>query len=124
MCGRAYKHKQHLNRHLRYECGKEAQFACPHCPYKSRQKEPLKVHCTAKFSKLMRLLILGAFHTYSCKVCMKTYRRKDHLVRHVKYECKDTEPLFSCSWCSFRSRRKDNLRSHMARIHWVKNSGS
>ncbi|KAF6202957.1 hypothetical protein GE061_003365 [Apolygus lucorum] len=43
-CGRSYKHKSHLNSHIRYECGKEPQFACDFCPYKSKQKSHLKQH--------------------------------------------------------------------------------
>lgn len=48
LCGRAYKRKQHLVRHLRFECGKEAQFECTFCSYKSRQRETLKVHIIMK----------------------------------------------------------------------------
>lgn len=43
-CGRVYKQKASLYKHKKYECGKEAQFQCPHCPYKSKRKDPLKSH--------------------------------------------------------------------------------
>ncbi|KAG8259310.1 longitudinals lacking protein, isoforms A/B/D/L-like [Homalodisca vitripennis] len=43
-CGKMYKHKCHLRGHQRHECGKEPQFACPHCPYKAKQKSTLKTH--------------------------------------------------------------------------------
>ncbi|KAG8259313.1 hypothetical protein J6590_014782 [Homalodisca vitripennis] len=43
-CGKSYKHKQHLNHHERYECGKEAQFACQLCSYRARQKRSLVTH--------------------------------------------------------------------------------
>lgn len=43
-CGHFYKHQRNLARHLAYECGKPAQFLCPHCPYRSKQKATLKRH--------------------------------------------------------------------------------
>lgn len=39
-----YKHKRSLNKHLKYECGKERQFQCPHCTYKAARKDTLTVH--------------------------------------------------------------------------------
>lgn len=43
-CSRIYKHRGTLNHHLRYECGKNAQFHCRFCPYKAKQKGNLKRH--------------------------------------------------------------------------------
>ncbi|XP_034249718.1 longitudinals lacking protein-like isoform X3 [Thrips palmi] len=37
-CGKTYKHKITLNRHVRLECNKEPQFQCPVCPMRFKQK--------------------------------------------------------------------------------------
>lgn len=47
-CGRRYKNKGSLARHLRYECGKEAQFECQFCPHKTKQKVNLLMHVQFK----------------------------------------------------------------------------
>lgn len=47
-CGRRYKLKSSLGNHQRYECGKEAQFRCSFCPYKSYQKGSLIRHVVGK----------------------------------------------------------------------------
>ena len=43
-CGRDYKQKQTLQRHLKYECGVAPQFQCPMCPYSSNIHSNLKQH--------------------------------------------------------------------------------
>lgn len=43
-CGRSYKYKENLSRHLRQECGKEPKFLCHLCPYKAKQKTTLQTH--------------------------------------------------------------------------------
>ncbi|XP_031346972.1 longitudinals lacking protein, isoforms A/B/D/L isoform X6 [Photinus pyralis] len=43
-CGRVYARKDTLQRHLKYECGKEPQFTCQCCPAKFKRKELLLKH--------------------------------------------------------------------------------
>nr|XP_024215963.1 zinc finger protein Xfin-like [Halyomorpha halys] len=43
-CEKAYTYKAGLYQHKKYECGKEPQFQCPHCPYRSKQKATMKTH--------------------------------------------------------------------------------
>lgn len=43
-CGRRYKNHGHLQRHLRYECGKEPQFPCQLCSKRFMHKSSLKKH--------------------------------------------------------------------------------
>lgn len=50
-CVRAYKHKFHLNQHLRYECNQEPQFACSICAYKAHRKSALQSHYLFKHNK-------------------------------------------------------------------------
>ncbi|RZB39195.1 hypothetical protein BDFB_000068 [Asbolus verrucosus] len=43
-CGRIYKLRSSLRNHQKWECGKEPQFNCPHCPYKAKQKMHVRRH--------------------------------------------------------------------------------
>lgn len=47
-CGRMYKRRSSMLFHKKHECGKEAQFACPHCNYKAKLKHHLKYHYHSK----------------------------------------------------------------------------
>ncbi|KAG8259351.1 hypothetical protein J6590_014819 [Homalodisca vitripennis] len=43
-CGRRYKQKVTLVRHLRYECGITPQFPCPLCTYRAKHRAHLEHH--------------------------------------------------------------------------------
>lgn len=43
-CGRKYQWLENLQRHRRVECGKEAQFGCHLCDYKTKHKHNLHRH--------------------------------------------------------------------------------
>lgn len=43
-CGRHYKNKGHLQRHLQQECGVEPQYMCVICSKAFKRKESLKKH--------------------------------------------------------------------------------
>ncbi len=43
-CGKRYKYKFNLTRHIRYECGVAPQFSCPECGRSFSQKSSLKSH--------------------------------------------------------------------------------
>jgi predicted RNA-binding Zn-ribbon protein involved in translation (DUF1610 family) len=43
-CGKIYRRKYTLRRHIQVECGKEPQFSCPHCHRRIRHKHDLVVH--------------------------------------------------------------------------------
>lgn len=47
-CGRHYKHKHILRRHVTFECGKEPQFKCEQCSYRSKRKYELTIHMKTK----------------------------------------------------------------------------
>ncbi|KAG8259288.1 hypothetical protein J6590_014757 [Homalodisca vitripennis] len=50
-CGRVYKHKSSWYQHKRYECGKDAQFACEFCPYRAKQRRTLTAHKAFKHGR-------------------------------------------------------------------------
>lgn len=47
-CNKKYLYNNTLKRHRKYECQKEPQFFCLHCPYKAKQKCTLKAHTAIK----------------------------------------------------------------------------
>jgi len=52
-CGKGYSNNGNLMRHLKFECGKEPQFHCPHCPLRTRHKSNLLSHMYCKHPALL-----------------------------------------------------------------------
>lgn len=46
-CGRIYRARGSLMRHLRYECGQTPKFKCPFnpCEYSTKHRHNLRIHC-------------------------------------------------------------------------------
>lgn len=55
-CGNLYRYERNLKMHLKRECGKEPSLACPHCPYRSKQKSHMKRHVRCKHGDLTTIL--------------------------------------------------------------------
>lgn len=55
---------------------------------------------------------------YSCDNCLKCYRWKSHLSRHVKFEC-GKAPMFECPHCFKRFSQKNNLKRHVLTLHFT-----
>ncbi|KAH1002469.1 hypothetical protein HUJ04_008554 [Dendroctonus ponderosae] len=43
-CGKFYKHKAHLSRHQKFECGKPPSFFCPFCSYQAHRQDNYRLH--------------------------------------------------------------------------------
>ena len=52
-CGRKYKRKCHLKRHLKFECGVGRQFHCVICAKSFSRKSTLKTHLGMVHAMLM-----------------------------------------------------------------------
>lgn len=59
-----------------------------------------------------------ADNKFECSRCGKKYMRRQHLGRHVQYEC-GKQPLFQCPLCPRRCKRNDMLNHHLKRIHKI-----
>lgn len=53
---------------------------------------------------------------HSCDVCSRSYKNRESLLRHKKYEC-GIEPQFQCPHCIYRAKYRTNLRKHIAVKH-------
>ncbi|XP_046659229.1 zinc finger Y-chromosomal protein-like [Homalodisca vitripennis] len=80
LCGRQYKYKDSLRRHLRLECGKDPQFQCSVCDYRAKQKSTLVSHMATKHSKVSFPADIVARQTW--KILSDSYSK------HVKLICK------------------------------------
>ncbi|KAH1002488.1 hypothetical protein HUJ04_008571 [Dendroctonus ponderosae] len=52
-CGKNYKLKKSLQRHFKFECGKNATFPCHYCDHISKRRDNLKKHILAIHVKKM-----------------------------------------------------------------------
>ncbi|KAF6197371.1 hypothetical protein GE061_020255 [Apolygus lucorum] len=112
-CGKNYAHNGSWYHHKNYECGKEAQFQCPDCPYKAKKKGNLKMHVAAKHKETWTEWI-GLYYSprgfsiidgrVRC-ACGKNYKHKVSWYHHKKYEC-GKEPQFVCSYCPYKAKQK------------------
>lgn len=51
-CGKSYKIKGSLRRHLNYECGVTPTLSCRYCPHKSKYKSDLRKHIVQKHANI------------------------------------------------------------------------
>ena len=55
-CGRSYVRKDSLQRHLKYECGKEPTFQCPFCPQRCKRKAHQTRHIRRQHSDMINVV--------------------------------------------------------------------
>ncbi|XP_024080799.1 uncharacterized protein LOC112126272 [Cimex lectularius] len=53
---------------------------------------------------------------FTCVNCLKNYKWKGALYRHLRYECGQSAQ-FSCKFCGYQTKQKCNLRRHVATRH-------
>lgn len=57
---------------------------------------------------------------YPCPRCNRpTYKRRTHLIRHLKYEC-GVEPKFACLLCGRKFKQNVHLKSHTRYMHGIR----
>ncbi|CAG9864635.1 unnamed protein product [Phyllotreta striolata] len=110
---------------MKYECQKEPQFQCPYCDRKVKLKNNLSKHITRVHLKHMQQAgvkcelkieatepkIEYPSRRFSCSKCLRTYKYKYDLIKHVRREC-DKEPSLECSVCNYRTHRTNTLNNH------------
>ena len=53
---------------------------------------------------------------HQCQNCLKFYKNKGTLQRHIKFEC-GKAPQFQCPLCPQQTKHKCNLMRHIKRYH-------
>ncbi|KAJ8924925.1 hypothetical protein NQ315_001082 [Exocentrus adspersus] len=121
-CFKVYTYKNNLNRHMRYECGKQKSLKCVYCDLTSKHKFNMKKHVFRKhpekieeFNTLYHSLYFPG-KPLSCVDCNKKYKHKSTLMRHLRYECnkRGTEV---CQYCNKVFKHKHNLQQHIVAVH-------
>ncbi|XP_042277344.1 zinc finger protein 436-like isoform X2 [Thunnus maccoyii] len=102
-CGKAFKCKSYLNKHLRVHAG-EKSYNCETCGKGFGRMSDLKKH--------MRI------HTgekpYPCNTCEKRFSRRDILQTHMRVHT--GEKPYPCNTCEKRFPKTSALKAHM-RVH-------
>ncbi|KAK0097570.1 hypothetical protein PV326_001077 [Microctonus aethiopoides] len=95
ICGNKYQLKGTLDRHKRYECGKAPTIACPKC-FKlfkhrhhmvSHMKTSLPIQRYVYQQNIHHESTINDYREYICNGCGKTYKWKDSLTKHQRFEC-------------------------------------
>ncbi|CAG9864633.1 unnamed protein product [Phyllotreta striolata] len=111
-CGRSYKNKVNLGRHMRWECNKSPAYFCHACDYKTCRKDHLKVHLISN----RHLKNVAGKIRYPCLHCGKSYTMKNNLRRHQRVECGKEKSLV-CYVCDRRYYYKQELDTHVKLKH-------
>ncbi|XP_050430576.1 zinc finger protein 875-like [Adelges cooleyi] len=80
-CGRSYKNKKHLQRHL-FECGVPPQFKCDRCDKTFKRKDHKKKHvkCCSEGSEF-----------FTCAICLRKFGYKSNWRNHMIFKHNLTE---------------------------------
>lgn len=76
---------------------------CSFCPYSTSDLSNFKRH----------LLIHSGKRPFTCEICQKSFRRKEHLRGHLLTH------LSSCEICFTTFNGKDELKNHMSTVHFM-----
>ncbi|KAH0553734.1 hypothetical protein KQX54_003813 [Cotesia glomerata] len=138
-CYRSYKHRSHMIRHCKYECGIPQRFECPYCKHHLRQRTHVWVHIRRFhpnnefycFQFEADKVPKNRVGIYQCPNCGNFYKWKNSLLAHfltdfygvnvipymgpsqeISFGFRPKKEIFSCPKCLRGFSRKSNRNRH------------
>ncbi|KAK9502771.1 hypothetical protein O3M35_011480 [Rhynocoris fuscipes] len=103
-CGRTYKNRTSMLRHMRLECGVNPMFKCIECGRCFKRKDTLTTHYVLVHKDYDK-------SSTTCSNCGKIYKNRTSMLRHRRLEC-GVQPRFHCDRCGKSFKRKEHLQTH------------
>lgn len=109
------------------------EYACPKCSSKFVTSDSLQQHIYKTHTRFIcnicqkiigtkknykRHLIEHGNRSHFCDLCSKTFKRLEHLNRHITIS--HTKNKFKCNSCGKLFRRKDKFHQHLNTVHDVR----
>ena len=107
-CGKRFRHKGNMQRHVNTIHKKCEEFSCHLCEYKTIHKHFLKNHVKRVHQRVKR------FHCDQCDY--KSYD-SGNLERHCKMVHLQIKSRFSCEICDYKTFLAANLTRHVKAVH-------
>ncbi|CAK9816099.1 Zinc finger protein 2 [Anthophora plagiata] len=112
-CGRSYRNKGSLKRHIQDECGKPPQYICSICEKGFKQKANFQRHNLTIHGRHSRYSGDNFLKPYPCFKCTRSYTNKSTLNRHLREECGKL-PQYFCRYCQKAFKQRSNFQRHVA----------
>jgi hypothetical protein len=126
-CGTEFSSERTLFRHKQVIHGEgpvELKYICDLCGSKFNRKDTLdrhdkEQHCGSKvnFAYVEHVEDMENLSSVECRLCIKTFKRKSDLKRHIFCAHSDTATKLSCKLCGKTFSRQFTLNRHMKSVH-------
>ena len=107
-CGKHFRHKGNLQRHVNTIHKKAEEFACDTCDYKTIHKHFLKNHKKRVHQKITR---------FFCNQCDYKSYDSGNLERHSKMVHMQIKSRYACELCDYKTFLAANLNRHVKAVH-------
>ena len=123
-CGKKYKTKTTLLRHVREVHNEMSKHHCPYCDLISTRKDSVNVHITRAHPH--RALLGDArkenadqalIYKRMCSTCSKMFPNENLLKSHIK-QVHDKKPAFKCRHCDKMFEYQSRYEAHFKREHF------